>query len=55
MVIYDSREVERKAISILKVLNDSPQPLGKDYRSEVERIRRGAGRTSGQVSPEADG
>jgi len=28
MVIYDSREVERKAISILKVLNDSPQPLG---------------------------
>jgi repressor of nif and glnA expression len=28
MVIYDSKEVERKAISILKVLNDSPQPLG---------------------------
>ena len=28
MVSYDSKEVERKAISILKVLNESPQPLG---------------------------
>ncbi len=28
MVGYDSHEVERKAISILKILNESPQPLG---------------------------
>jgi len=28
MVGYDSHEVERKAISILRILNDPPQPLG---------------------------
>ena len=28
MVSYDSKEVERKAISILKVLHESPRPLG---------------------------
>jgi len=28
MIGYDSREVERKVISILRILNESPQPLG---------------------------
>ena len=28
MIGYDSQEVERKVISILKILNESPQPLG---------------------------
>jgi len=28
MIGYDSHEVERKVISILKILSDSPQPLG---------------------------
>ena len=43
MIGQDSHEVERKAISILKVLNESPHPLGarliarrlKDYGVEL--------------------
>ena len=46
MIGQDSREVERKAISILRALSESPQPLGarliahklKEYDERTEKI-----------------
>ena len=49
MIGYDSRQVERKVISILRILSESPQPLGARAAPSVRSIGTNGGRR--RVSP----
>ena len=56
MVGFETQEVERKALSILRVLSDSQEPLGaRVIARHLKDLRGGTGGKSSALSPQADG